>query len=62
MADSGEGLNPVWLANNKLRRRRYDDCIAICTTILEKNPYDQVGAPPPLYFLKTYSSLFKIDA
>lgn len=40
--DSGEGLNPVWLANNKLRRRKYDECIEICTALLEKNPYDQV--------------------
>jgi hypothetical protein len=50
--DEGEGLNPVWLANSYLRRRKYDECIAICTGILEKNPYDQVrarreGAPRP---------------
>ena len=42
--DEGEGLNPVWLANSYLRRRKYDECIAICTGILEKNPYDQVRA------------------
>jgi hypothetical protein len=41
--DSGDGLNPVWLASVKLRRRKYDDCIAICSGILEKNPYDQVS-------------------
>ena len=40
--DEGDGLNPVWLANNYLRRRKYDECIAICTGLLEKNPYDQV--------------------
>jgi hypothetical protein len=47
--DSGEGLNPVWLASNKLRRRKYDECIAICTTVLEKNPYDQVPPTPPSF-------------
>tara|TARA_B110000977_G_scaffold98970_1_gene130059 strand:+ start:14016 stop:14186 length:171 start_codon:yes stop_codon:yes gene_type:complete len=40
--DDSQGLHPVWLANNYLRRRKYDECIAICTDILAKNPYDQV--------------------
>ena len=42
--DEEEGLHPVWLASNYLRRRKYDECIAICTDILAKNPYDQVRA------------------
>jgi len=36
-----EGMDPVWLASSKLKRRKYDDCIEICTELLEKNPYDQ---------------------
>ena len=42
--DENDGLHPVWLASNYLRRRKYDECIAICTDILAKNPYDQVRA------------------
>ena len=42
--DEKEGLHPVWLASNYLRRRKYDECVAICTDILAKNPYDQVRA------------------
>ena len=38
------GLNPIWLAQSKLRRRRFDECIEICTDVLQANPYDQVGA------------------
>jgi hypothetical protein len=37
------GINPIWLAQSRLRRRRFDECIEICTDVLEKNPYDQVG-------------------
>jgi hypothetical protein len=40
--DDNGGLHPVWLANNFLRRRKYDECVAICSDILAKNPYDQV--------------------
>lgn len=35
-------LNPVWLAQSKLRRRRFDECIDICSAVLHANPYDQV--------------------
>lgn len=35
-------MNPVWLAHSRLRRRRLDESIEICTTILDRNPYDQV--------------------
>ena len=34
-------MNPVWLAQSRLRRRKFDECLAICDPILEKNPYDQ---------------------
>ncbi|KAF5838486.1 TRP protein for flagellar function [Dunaliella salina] len=36
-----KGLNSVWLAQSRFRRRRFDDCIEICTKNLEVNPYDQ---------------------
>ena len=35
------GGDRVFFAQSKLRRRRYAECIAICTQLLEKNPYDQ---------------------
>ena len=38
----GEGLNPVWVAQRKIRMRKYDDAIEICSALLDKNPYDQV--------------------
>ncbi|PNH08186.1 hypothetical protein TSOC_005276 [Tetrabaena socialis] len=34
-------LNPVWLAQSRLRRRKFDSCVDVCTSILDKNPYDQ---------------------
>ncbi len=43
-APSDKHLNLVWLAQSRLRRRRFDECIAICTSLLERNPFDQVCA------------------
>jgi len=40
--------DPLWLAQSKLRRRRFDECIAICTDILAKNPRDKAA-----WFIKT---------
>eukprot|EP00197_Chlamydomonas_leiostraca_P003950 CAMPEP_0202869944 /NCGR_PEP_ID=MMETSP1391-20130828/13933_1 /ASSEMBLY_ACC=CAM_ASM_000867 /TAXON_ID=1034604 /ORGANISM="Chlamydomonas leiostraca, Strain SAG 11-49" /LENGTH=107 /DNA_ID=CAMNT_0049550349 /DNA_START=86 /DNA_END=406 /DNA_ORIENTATION=- len=47
-ANSGGGslglakdLNPVWLAQSRFRRRKFDECIELCTSILDRNPYDQ---------------------
>lgn len=40
-------LDPVFLAQVKLRKRQYDVCIDICTSLLEENPLDQVGTQPP---------------
>eukprot|EP00899_Mesostigma_viride_P006572 jgi/Mesvir1/15916/Mv08240-RA.1 len=34
-------MDMVWLAQSRLRRRRIDECIDICTELLDKNPYDQ---------------------
>eukprot|EP01048_Picozoa_sp_COSAG05_P017167 COSAG05_NODE_2306_length_3249_cov_2.568889_1_plen_202_part_00 len=35
------GGDRVFFTQSKLRRRRYAECIAICTEMLDKNPYDQ---------------------
>ena len=32
----------AFLALSRLRRRRFDECVAICDPILVSNPYDQV--------------------
>ncbi|WIA20159.1 hypothetical protein OEZ85_006009 [Tetradesmus obliquus] len=36
-------VHPIWLAQSKLRRRRYDECIQLCTDALQRNPVDQVA-------------------
>jgi len=36
-------MDPFVLALSKLNRQRFDECIDICSLILEKNPYDQVS-------------------
>ncbi|GFR50306.1 hypothetical protein Agub_g12497 [Astrephomene gubernaculifera] len=47
-------INPVWLAQSRLRRRKFDSCIELCTGILEKNPYDQA-----VWYLKTRALTLK---
>jgi hypothetical protein len=42
-ATGEKGVNLVWLAQSRLRRRKYDECIDLCTELLDKNPYDQVS-------------------
>lgn len=37
-----QDTNPIWLAQSKLHRRRYDECIELCTAALKANPLDQV--------------------
>lgn len=44
MTDHGKGMNPIWAAQSRFRRRKFDEAIEICTTLLEKNPYDQASA------------------
>ena len=34
-------LHPAFLALSRLRRRRLDGCIDTCTSLLERNQYDQ---------------------
>ncbi len=36
-------LDPLWHALSKLRRGKYDECIAICDEMLANNPQDQVS-------------------
>lgn len=35
-------LDPFYAACMHLRKHNYDNCVESCTTILTKNPYDQV--------------------
>lgn len=35
-------LDPFYSASIHLRKHNYEKCIDCCTTILSKNPYDQV--------------------
>ena len=30
------------MATSLFRRRRFDECVKVCSELLEKNPYDQV--------------------
>lgn len=34
-------MNPVFLAMSRLKRRKFDDCIELCTKYLESQPFDQ---------------------
>jgi hypothetical protein len=36
-------IDPLWLAQSKLRRGKLEDCINICNEILSTNPGDQVS-------------------
>ncbi|GIL68547.1 hypothetical protein Vafri_21814 [Volvox africanus] len=51
---NAQGINPVWLAQSRLRRRKFDSCIEVCTSVLEKNPYDQA-----VWYLKTRALTLK---
>ena len=37
-------MDPFFLAVSRFNRQKFDECIAICSTMLEKNPYDQVNS------------------
>ena len=37
-------VDPVFLALQRFRRHRYEECIQMCTDLLVQNPYDQVRA------------------
>ncbi|XP_067009635.1 tetratricopeptide repeat protein 8 [Anabrus simplex] len=34
-------MDPFYLSISLYRRRKYEDCVSICTELLQKNPYDQ---------------------
>ena len=36
-------MDPFFLATSRFNRQRYDECIDICTQMLDKNPYDQAA-------------------
>ena len=42
------GLDPLYLAMNRFNRLKYDECVSMCTELLNNNPYDQAvrGARP----------------
>ena len=44
-----EKMDPLYMANSLFRRRRYEDCVQVCTEILEANPYDQVQPLPNMF-------------
>jgi tetratricopeptide repeat protein 8 len=35
-------MDQLFMACSLYRRRKFDDCVKLCTELLEKNPYDQV--------------------
>ena len=66
MGGIGE-LSPVYLAVVHYQRKEYDECIEICSKVLDKNPYDeaiwslktraltaQVRPIPKSYFQQSY--------
>ncbi|XP_072032447.1 tetratricopeptide repeat protein 8-like [Amphiura filiformis] len=36
-------MDPLYMAHSLFRRRKFDDCVNICTELLQKNPYDQAA-------------------
>ena len=46
-------MDPVFLAMSLCRRRKFEQCVEMCTEILAKNPYDQVYVA--LFALFVYS-------
>ena len=36
------GLDPLYMAHYRFRRRDFTGCIELCNTLLAANPYDQV--------------------
>lgn len=36
-------MDPLWLANSKLRRGRHKECVKICDQLLQENPSDQAA-------------------
>ena len=49
VAASSAGLDPMYMACSLFRRRRLEECVEVCTKLLEKNPFDQVCERKSLY-------------
>ena len=49
-------MDPFFLAVSRFNRQRFDECIEICTQMLDKNPYDQVLSPFNLFFVGSMAS------
>jgi hypothetical protein len=45
-------MDPLFMACSLFRRRKFDECVKICSQMLEKNPYDQVKTNRFLSFNK----------
>jgi tetratricopeptide repeat protein 8 len=50
----GTTINPILLAQSRLRRRRFDDAIHICTDCLRQNALDQQA-----WFIKVRATTLK---
>eukprot|EP00128_Syssomonas_multiformis_P018116 Colp12_sorted_trinity150504_noHs@13675 len=51
-------LDPLYLAQIYFRQRKFDECISVCTALLDKNPYDQA---PWALKLSAMTEKFVID-
>lgn len=36
-------MDPLFMATSLFRRRKFEDCVNLCTELLQKNPYDQAA-------------------
>ena len=54
LVSSSTGINPLFLAQSRLRRRRFDDCVSLCSDVLERNALDQQA-----WFLKVRATTLK---
>lgn len=51
-------LDPLWLANSKFRRGKYEECVNICNEILAESPGDLVSQMAH-YFRRVYQLHFR---
>ena len=54
LVSSSTEINPLFLAQSRLRRRRFDDCDSLCSDVLERNALDQQA-----WFLKVRATTLK---
>lgn len=41
-SSQGSQISPLWLAQTRLKRGRFDECCELCDTLLRKNRHDMV--------------------